>query len=261
MNYLRKMSLLLLLVSLTSKISAQEVNSQSPESNICLTNPCFKDVTLEDKTYTGSYLISENKRYQSIYSSQNYGSFYEMYAKANFYEGSDSNLVESFDFIIVNYKGPVRVGFAKINEAKNELHFNKKEGIMGMRLIVNAKNSKNYMNYKIPKSWNVTKNNMKQLNIFRMLIPMDGLGLRGSNQSQVFDSEFYERVGLKVLRKKLVPPGHYDLYKPDYFGPDMTDIASPRFLKELLTFTKDDGGEYGIESKDSNCYTSTMYVK
>jgi len=59
-------------------------------------NPEFKH-----GVYTGTYEISNNERFQAVYSSQNYDTFYELYAKANFYKAHKDTVeyIKSFEFL------------------------------------------------------------------------------------------------------------------------------------------------------------------
>lgn len=221
----------------------------------------YNHIDLKDGKYTGSYLIAENDRYQSVYSSQNYGCFYEIYVKADFVEEKDTDsLVNQLEFRIINYKGLLNVGFANITQQKDELYFNEKEGVLGVRFVLQGKQSNNSMLVKIPREWNLRKTNLNRLSIFRLLIPLEGLELKTTAPQEMFDVEFYERNGLDFSRKKIVQPGHYDFDKPRSFGPDIKEIAELNFFQDLLSKT-DEINNIEILAKDSNCYTSTMYVK
>lgn len=225
----------------------------------CTGNPCHDSVSLNDENYTGSYLIADKRnRYQSIYSSQNYETFYEIYVHANFHDKGNINKVESFEFRIVNYRGPLNIGFAKLKgQPKDSLHFNETEGVIGLKLFLQGNNNMNYMTYKVPDTVNITKDNVQQINIYRMLIPLNGTSLVSMSGKKIFDSEFFERSGLDIRTRPIVPEGHYRFLEPNDFGPDVGDIAQPNFFESIIK-TKDG---LGTLSKDSNCYTSTMYVE
>jgi len=229
----------------------------------CFKNPIYDNIDLNEGNYTGSYVISNNNRFQSIYSSQNYGSFYEMYIKANFYEKSESDLIKSFEFRIINYKGPLNVGFANIVEQKDEMLFNNGDnvGVIGLRIIVSGRNNTNEMIYEVPRAWGLTKHNAKQLNIYRMLIPLDGLEINSNEQKEVFDTEFYERNGLEITHKKNVPEGHYNFDKPLYFGPKIEDISQLDFIDKIFNISTQNNNIIGPLAKDGNCHTSKMFIK
>ena len=223
-------------------------------------NNTYSNIDLREGNYTGSYFISETNRFQSVYSSQNYGVFYELYTKANFHKEEKIDVIKSFEFIIVNYKGPLNLGFADLDIKKDELFHNKEDQVLGLRIVLSGKNNKNYLKIEVPESWGVTKKNIKQLNVFRMLVPLNGLKLKNAMEGNIFDTEFYERNGIYITRKKIVPSGNYDFDDENNFGPAIEKIATPDFANNILNLNNKEG-DISILAKDSNCYTSSMFVK
>lgn len=140
------------------------------------------------------------------------------------------------------------------------MFYNKEDQVLGLRIILSGKNNKNCLKIEVPEPLGMTKKNIKQLNVFRMLVPLNGLILNNTMEGNIFDTEFYERNGIYITRKKIVPSGNYDFDDKNNFGPAIEKIATPEFAKNILNLSKKEG-DISISAKDSNCYTSSMFVK
>ncbi len=78
-----------------------------------------------------------NERFQYVYSSQLYGTFFNIYGKFNYDENS-SKLI-SAQFSIVNYKGAFNIGIKKVNFKGKKL-----KSIKGYELEISNKKSKGF---------------------------------------------------------------------------------------------------------------------
>jgi hypothetical protein len=159
---------------------------------------------LMSDTYVGSFIIKEEDKYQAIYSSQNYDTFYQIYCKPHVSLTNDT--LDSLEFRIINYKGPINIGFAENDEHKSEADY--EEGILGLKLVVKG-NSNIYSKVIDLRDKNIKKEALTTLFIYRVLLRLSegkAMSLGG-----IFDSEFHTRSGFDTLSKRLVPglEGYY----------------------------------------------------
>ena len=140
---------------------------------------------------SGSFIINDFSRMQSLYSSQNYGTFYEVYALCNF----ENDLLKSIDLKLVNYKGPINIGFLNKLGGNCKLKFDLKSKTLCLILVV--KGLGNYDSTTITVNENVPIDEIDEFNTYRLLMPLnvnsDGL------ENNVFDEEYYYRSGISTI--------------------------------------------------------------
>lgn len=201
----------------------------------------------EDEVMTGSFILDDDDRYQAVYSSQNYETFYELYAKPIF----DGDYLTDIKFRIVNYKGPVDIGFVDLEQTKNELKYSKKDKTLRLSLLVKGLPLKSNITKTLALKNKIHKDSIKRFNVYRTLIPMTGVGDTNAMYLGVFDNEFFYRSGLGKPVERELKPGHYGYKHPKSENNSMVDYTHDIADKEVII----------ILGKDSNCHTSTLVVK
>ncbi len=143
---------------------------------------------------TNVYLSSGDQRYQLIYTSQVYGTFFGIYAYFNINETT----LDSIRFKLINYKGIINIGIEdithQINESNKTIEFNITiKGVSEHQDFPHLSNNSSAGSggYSI----NVPLANIRNyyLEINRKIIPLGAPGKDTVNN--VFDSEFYYRDG------------------------------------------------------------------
>lgn len=205
-------------------------------------NSDLEEAELDYDDYAGSFLI-EKDIFQSVYSSQNYGTFYQIFCKAHFYEKTaNEEYLESLEFKLINFKGPFDLGFSENENQKSELKY--KDSIIGLKVVVRGGSPKQSLIINV-KDENIKKGEVKALNIGRILIPLMDKKWAIS-QYGIFDSEFFTRSGIgTTLEKKLVPG--LDGYPSDSLGGfKMDELTSENPIQ--------------VFGDSKNCYSSFIVV-
>lgn len=195
--------------------------------------------------YTGNInLHPDDKRYQFLMASQNYGTLYGVFGNFTIEIEEDKYYLTQLDLKIVNYKGLLNIGFA-LN--KNlDLAFN---GNNEVKMDVSVQGLSNvYMKQADIKS-RIDVTHIKKMKFNRVLnfLVSDVLDL---NESGVFDNEFYYRDGIQTSderkpesRKRPSQPGmvNYDNQPVNY---DSEKLISRNCHTSILYVTKVDPSEF-----------------
>lgn len=186
--------------AVASDKSVNEVSTpddEKPDKKISMESKAMAS----DFVLAGSFIVGPNL-FQAVYSSQNYDTFYQIYCKPHL--DTDNEKVNFLEFKIVNYKGPLNIGFAENPLTKLENEYNKEDGILGLKLVVKGNSTLDSLKIDVSEK-DIIKKNFKGLNIFRILESMyDDVAISNGG---IFDSEFYTRSGgmNTHIKKKLVP--------------------------------------------------------
>ncbi|MCL6272515.1 hypothetical protein M3P19_00760 [Muricauda sp. 2012CJ35-5] len=219
-----------------------------PSSNSSTGSQTYMSGTLPEEVLTGSFLKDSTGIYQSIYSSQNYGTFYQIFCKAKFTkeQSSGKELLDSLYFRLINYKGQMDLGFAKSAVEKDLVDYDSTTQIVGVKLAVRGMSNYHTLQYKLPESVKVYKDQFNRINVHRILMPLNPT-VSSHALGSIFDSEFYYRSGLEPPVKKKLVAGQHGFPKDSLGGFKMSDLLSMDFVSIY-----GDGG---------NCYSSTINVQ
>ncbi|TVZ54888.1 hypothetical protein OD91_0125 [Lutibacter sp. Hel_I_33_5] len=136
----------------------------------------------------GSIDLNETFHYQFMYASQNYGTFYAIYGKI-------SEDKASLSLELVNYKGPINLGFATKNSLEDKNKSKVDGDILKIAIEVQGLSTNKSTTLKLN---NVTDiSNSDTIFIERFLHPLNKVSSPFS--SMVFDSEFYYRSGENII--------------------------------------------------------------
>ena len=123
--------------------------------------------------------------YQFIYASQNYGTFYAIYAQFEI----DNNYITRINFELINYKGNINLGFNEhdISPAHTEVHESK------LHLLLNVKglSPSRFAHITFSEQNKISLDSFDSIYIYRQLIPLSD----SAYKDEVFDSEHYTRSG------------------------------------------------------------------
>lgn len=214
------------------------------ESNMDILN-ADKSADEFAELFSGSFIMDFHDEYQSIFSSQNYETFYQIYCKLNFKKIRGADYIKSMEFKIVNYKGPLNLGFAKTTIETDQVDY--KEGFVGIKLVVRGMSNKDTIVYNIPDTLKIKKKDVTRLNVYRILMPLN-TDMQSSSLQGIFDSEFYYRSGMHDPLKRKRFPGQHGYPKDTIGSFDMKDLL-------------DRDSRLRIFGDGLNCYSSTINVK
>jgi len=197
-----------------------------------------------DDSLVGTFMIPNPEKrkdnpYQAIFSSQNYGTFYQVYCKPILAK-NDNNILEALKFKIVNYRGPLNIGFSETSKYKTSGKFNPDNGNLAIQLVVKANSNESDFTLPVRKE-NIKNGKLNNLNVYRILLKMNPDDL-STNSIGVFDYEYYDRSGNFRIKKKKVP-GHED-YE---MIPDTQTVVDLDFLAS---------DEFQILGAGLNCYSA-----
>lgn len=220
-------------------------------------NDSSRNLESDSLMLTGSFIIDDNLRYQIIYNSQNYNTYYSIFAKFHI---DSLNNVYGVDLKLVNYKGPIDIGFYESanNRIKTQIkHENGKLKIIplvqGLSKIkdYNKNNPNNFI--EIPP---IPKSKISEIIVLRKLFPLNFDAtlsqIKGHTKGYVFDEEFFYRDGIgsppDTIKRR---SGHYNT---KLTFKDQNEIM-PSFFNELDTILNE--LPKGISGK---CYSSRLFV-
>ena len=133
--------------------------------------------------------LSNEKDYQSIYSTQIYGTFFAIYAKFTLSDtDKDYYTLEKIDLVLVNYKGLINIGLTECEYKYNE---DSKSAILKVEVRALHKNKKLEVDCGNKK---FKRDGTSVLDVDRRVLPMKG---GKTMENEVFDEEFYYREGVE----------------------------------------------------------------
>ncbi len=141
----------------------------------------------------GNVNLHNTSDYQLIYSSQLYGTFFNLYAKFDASLNGDIYTIKTISLKVINYKGIVNIGISRASQLlpdpndTNGHVLNLEVQALNGNTDVELKN----LNYAIKRGEN--------LNVDRKLIPMHTNGNPMNNS--LFDEEFFFREGVYADNK------------------------------------------------------------
>ncbi len=146
---------------------------------------------------TVSLTPDDNDRFQVVYASQRYGTFFGVFGKFKIRKEENKTLLDQIDFELINYKGPVNISLIKI-----EIDTVAIETVRGIDTILAKLDFQQAMGPAVTeRSFSFAPPvEIKQNSYFSII--SDLLPLSGSHDSKVdfvngfFDSEYFYRDGL-----------------------------------------------------------------
>ncbi|MFY0631122.1 MAG: hypothetical protein JXR05_12130 [Flavobacteriaceae bacterium] len=168
----------------------------------------------------------ENDRYQAVYASQRYGTFYGIYGKFKVEKLNGKILLHRIDLKLINYKGVLNMSMNKeleVDENAKELIRNLYVVLLKVKVQAKLDDSNDESHYIFEKPLPIHKGTF--FSVVSELVPL--CGTKGSEMEPevcgVFDNEFYYRDGLSNEKRKVSeiplekgsPDGSYKGYKFD----------------------------------------------
>jgi hypothetical protein len=175
----------------------------------------------------------ENNRYQAIYASQRYGTFFGLYGKFNIEKKGKKTLLHGIDLKLMNYKGILNMSIENkpdsiaIDEEAVEL--NRDLNVVLLKVQIRAKiNDPNYEgSLRLLHPIEITGGTY--FSVISDLIPLCGhKDIKAPYQDGVFDDEFFFRDGISNVERKVTD---IDL---DIANPRIPDEPGYRFKSKLL---------------------------
>jgi len=139
----------------------------------------------ELKNYYSAFDLSDRAKgtYQLVYASQLYGTFFSVYGSFKTKIEGDECTINTADFEIINYKGPINLGLKDVTYCECEKLFHiHLQGMLNQYIITDVQAFEGLC---------LSKGEI--LTFKRKLIPLENVTTGPSND--VFDSEFYLRDG------------------------------------------------------------------
>ncbi|WP_299837164.1 hypothetical protein [uncultured Tenacibaculum sp.] len=150
-----------------------------------------------NKNYTGSFILNDNERYQAILASQNYGTFYVIYAKINFKKreinGEKVDVLDNIDLKLFNYKGLINLGFLDHEGRGVKITFDKEKGKLKLRVKIKGLQADD----RTVKVYGDDEEPIKYQDIKQIYVDRKLLRLTESDREYrgVYDTEYFYRSG------------------------------------------------------------------
>lgn len=171
---------------------------------------------MENYNSTITLNSKDNERYQAIYASQSYGTFYGIYGKFtvdDVYSDKESvptsKLLKQIDLKLINYKGVLNICLEKDSKLDSETNFDDKNGLILTVKIKGATDSSandtDHLTFDPP----IPIEHDSYFVVIRELLNLHGQSGDEFNDDEIlrpfvngiFDTEFYERQGVAVRKK------------------------------------------------------------
>jgi len=146
---------------------------------------------------TVSLTPDDNNRFQVVYASQRYGTFFGVFAKFKIRKAGDQTLLDQVDFELINFKGPVNISLVKI-----AIDTEARERIRDVDLILAKLDFQQAMGLAVTERSFSFANPIEIKKDSYFSIISDLLPLSGGHDTKVafvngfFDSEYFYRDGL-----------------------------------------------------------------
>lgn len=156
-----------------------------------------------NENYSGSFILNDEDRYQAIFASQNYGTFYVIYAKINFKKqiinNEEVSVLDNIDFKLINYKGLINLGFLNDKGKGIDIRFDERYG--ELKLLLKIKGLKtNDQAIKKYEGNPIKYSDIKEVYIDRKIKKLAENGEREVNG--VYDTEYFFRSGQDSFERK-----------------------------------------------------------
>ena len=187
-----------------------------------------------DFSTTVLFSPSENNRYQAIYASQRYGTFYGLFGKFHIEKRGKKTFLHGIESKLLNYKGILNISI-ETDDDSVALDAKAKElnrGIPVMLLKVKVRARIQDPNYEgTLKLLNPIE--IKEGTFFSVItdfIPLGGQkDIPAAYVDGVFDNEFFYRDGVSHVQREITD------IDPDHGDPRIPDGTGYRFQSELLS--------------------------
>lgn len=190
----------------------------------------------------------ENDRYQAVYASQHYGTFYGIYGKFKIEKLNGEILLHRIDLKLINYKGVLNMSMSKeleVDENAKELIRNLHVVLLKVKVQAKLDDSNDESHYIFEKPLPIHKGTF--FSVVSDLIPL--CGTKGNEMEPevcgVFDNEFYYRDGLSNEKRKMT---EIPLEKGDNSGKYKGYKFDSRLLPKL-----DDNGQANTRFGSIRC--------
>jgi len=154
-------------------------------------------------TLSASLNLSDSDRYQAIFASQSYGTFYTIYSVFTFKD----ELLQSISFKIKNYKGQINLGFLASTGSSGHTNASEilgveEDGSLNLMIPLRALSGIEETKFEITaEAKPIPKSDISQIFIYRMLKRMNPKRSQPASDGNIFDSEFYHRSGSRLVEK------------------------------------------------------------
>jgi len=185
----------------------------------------------------------ENDRYQAIYASQRYGTFYGLYGKFNIEKRGRKNLLHGLDLKLINYKGILNISIETDPDSvaidEKAMEMNREIPVILLKVKVRAKiQDPNYeSSLRLMNPIEVKRGTF--FSVITDIIPIGGhKDIKAPYLDGVFDSEFFFRDGLSHVERNITD---IDL---DHGNPRIPEGQGYRFKSKLLNNLDDRFGSF-----------------
>ena len=148
---------------------------------------------------TGNIEIRDSSRYQFLYASQNYGTFYCIFAKITL---KSNKYLDTIKFKLINYKGLVNMGFFGTEGEEITVEINNNE--LQIKIIVGGLKKDNETTFTVSSGLKLDISNIKYIVFNRLLRKLHE---HGCANGLVFDDEFFYRSGIMPPEPRLYRKG------------------------------------------------------
>ena len=178
----------------------------------------------------------ENYRYQAIYASQRYGTFYGLYGKFNIEKRGEKTLLHGIDLKLINYKGildiSIETGSDSVALDEEAMELNRNIPVILLKVKVQAKiqNPSFENSFRLMNPIEIKKGTF--FSVITDIIPIGGpkdhKDYEGPYKGGVFDNEFFYRDGMLHVERKVTD------IELDPGDPGIPEKKGYRFKSKLL---------------------------
>lgn len=175
----------------------------------------------------------ENTRYQAIYASQRYGTFYGLYGKFNIEKRGEKTLLHGVDLKLINYKGildiSIETGPDSIALDEEAMELNRNIPVILLKVKVRAKiQEPNFeSSFRLMNPIEIKRGTF--FSVITDIIPLGGQkDIKDPYIDGVFDNEFFYRDGMLHVERKVTD------IELDPGDPGIPEKKGYRFKSKLL---------------------------
>ena len=147
---------------------------------------------------------NDNDRYQAVYASQRYGTFFGIFAKFNIEKKDETILLHHIDLELINYKGILNLSIVGVEIDVEAREKKRNIPVILLKVYVMAKIERIETEKRVTLDRPLVIQKGMYFSVFSQVLPLSGATNKNAPFVKgVFDDEFHYRDGLLSLPRKV----------------------------------------------------------